>query len=191
MRESVQKLVVWLLPVILLSACIDRFAVQPESGLEARLPPDAEITHAGTMLASGRVVGVSDGDTLTVLASNQRQYKIRLQGIDSPEKKQAFGQKCKESLMMLSANLPAQVEAYKLDRYGRIIGKVTVEGRDVALEQLNKGCAWHYKAYANEQSVADREAYAAAEKQARQHRRGLWRAKRPQAPWDYRRQYRH
>lgn len=191
MTVFVKTLAVWLLTVVLLSACLDRFDVQPQGGLEASLPPDAEITRKGTMLASGRVVGISDGDTLTVLAANKRQYKVRLQGIDSPEKKQAFGQKCKESLMMLSANLPAQVEAYKLDRYGRIIGKVTVEGRDVALEQLNKGCAWHYKAYANEQPAVDREAYAAAEKQARQQRRGLWRGKRPQAPWDYRRQQRN
>ncbi|UOG91030.1 MAG: thermonuclease family protein [Candidatus Thiothrix sulfatifontis] len=177
-----------ILTTLLLTGCLDRFDAQPDDKLQAQLPPGARITNDGTMLAQGRVVGVSDGDTLTVLASNKRTYKIRLQGIDAPETKQAHGQKCKEMLMTRAVNLTAEVEAYKLDRYGRVIGKVTVEGKDVALEQINAGCGWHYTAYAKEQSADDQAAYAAAEKQARKAKRGLWRDKQPQAPWDFRKQ---
>lgn len=92
--------------------------------------------------------------------------------------------------MMATANLPVEVEAYKLDRYGRIVAKIMAGGKDVALEQINNGCGWHYTAYAKEQSAADQQAYAAAEKQAKKSRKGLWRDKQPTAPWDFRRQQR-
>lgn len=176
-----------LLP-LLLAACIEPGDVKPESKLQTQLPPNASMSAAGTLLAQGRVVGVSDGDTLTVLATNKRSYKIRLQGIDAPEKTQPYGQKCKEDLMTRAINLTAEVEAFKLDKYGRIVAKVTVEGKDVALEQIKAGCGWHYAAYAKEQPKADQTAYAAAEQAARKARRGLWKDKKPLAPWDFRKQ---
>ncbi len=181
-----QKYLTLALTTLLLSGCLDIADVKSDSKLAAKLPPGASITDNGTMLAQGRVVGVSDGDTLTVLASNKQSYKIRLQGIDSPEKKQPFGQKCKETLMAQAINLTAEVEAYKLDKYGRIIAKVSVEGKDVALTQIQIGCGWHYSAYAKEQNPADQKAYAAAEQQARKAKRGLWKDKQAQAPWDFR-----
>lgn len=174
------------LTTLCLTACIDTVKTQPESKLQAQLPTDAKMTDAGTLLANGRVVGVSDGDTLTVLGSNKQRYKIRLQGIDAPEKRQPYGQQCKEMLMMQTANLPVEVEAYKLDRYGRIVAKITAAGKDVALEQIRNGCGWHYKAYAKEQNEQDRKAYAAAEQQARKAHKGLWKDKKPVAPWDFR-----
>ncbi len=183
-----KQLIIIAFTPLLLAACIDKFTTQPESKLQAQLPDDAKITRDGTLLAAGRVVGISDGDTLTVQASNQQRYKIRLQGIDAPEKGQAYGQKCKESLMMATANLPVTVEAYKLDRYGRIIAKIMAEDKDVALEQIRTGCGWHYVAYAKEQNDKDRKAYAAAEKQARKAHKGLWKDKKPVAPWDFRHQ---
>jgi endonuclease YncB( thermonuclease family) len=174
------------LTALLLAGCLDTADVKSDSKLAAKLPPDASISADGTMLAQGRVVGVTDGDTLTVLASNKQTYKIRLQGIDAPEKKQPFGQKCKEALMTQAINLTAEVEAYKLDKYGRVIAKVSVEGKDVALTQIQTGCGWHYAAYAKEQSPDDQKAYAAAEQQARKAKRGLWKDKQAQAPWDFR-----
>lgn len=183
-----KRIILAVIAPLLLLACIDKFATQPENKLQAQLPDDAEITRDGTLLAEGRVVGISDGDTLTVLGSNQQRYKIRLQGIDAPEKEQAYGQKCKESLMMATANLPVTVEAYKLDRYGRIIAKITAQHKDVALEQIRAGCGWHYVAYAKEQNDKDRKAYALAEKQARKAHKGLWKDKKPMAPWDFRHQ---
>lgn len=192
MRDMIHARMKRLLPLtllpLLLVACIEPGDVKTESKLQAQLPPNARMTDAGTLLAQGRVVGVSDGDTLTVLATNKRSYKIRLQGIDAPEKTQPYGQKCKEDLMTRAINLTAEVEAYKLDKYGRIVGKVTVEGKDVALEQIKAGCGWHYTAYAREQGESDQQAYAAAEKAARKAKRGLWKEKKPLAPWEFRKQ---
>jgi endonuclease YncB( thermonuclease family) len=172
----------------LLTGCLTSSAAK-QKDIQKRLP-NARITADKTIIASGRVVGVADGDTLTVLAEDHTRYRIRLQGIDAPEKAQDFGQKCKESLMEKAINLHASVEVYKQDRYGRLVAKVTIESNDVALEQLRTGCAWYYTAYAKEQSPADQQTYAAAEKLARKTHTGLWKSKQPQAPWDYRHQKR-
>lgn len=141
-------------------------------------------THAETL--TGRVVGIADGDTLTLLDASKTQHKIRLAGIDSPEKGQAFGQVCKKSLSDLAYDRVATVESSKLDRYGRVIGKVFVDGRDVSLEQLRRGCGWHYKKYQNEQSLNDRLTYNGAEESARASRAGLWADQVPAPPWDWR-----
>lgn len=182
--NKVKPFLVLCLPISLLAGCLGTLDIKPSS--YQKLPKGAEITAAGTLLAEARIIQVSDGDTLTVLGPDKKTYKIRLQGIDAPEKKQPYGQKCKESLMMLTANLPATVEAYKKDRYGRVVAKVSINGKDVALEQIRNGCGWHYAAYAKEQSRTDQAAYAAAEQQARRAKAGLWHDKKPQAPWDYR-----
>ena len=136
---------------------------------------------------TGRVVGIADGDTLTVLDATNTQHKIRLAGIDSPEKKQPFGQHCKQSLSDLAYGRTVSVETNKRDRYGRLIGKVLVDGEDVNLEQVRRGCGWHYKQYQNEQPLDDRLAYNAAEESARAARVGLWAVHGPVAPWDWRR----
>lgn len=135
---------------------------------------------------SGRVVGVADGDTLTVLDSSKKQHKIRLDGIDAPEKAQPFGQRSKQSLSDLAYNRNVQVETHKRDRYGRVVGKVLLDGTDLNLLQVNRGLAWHYKAYAREQTPEDRAGYAAAEEIARRERRGLWRDAEPTPPWEWR-----
>lgn len=135
---------------------------------------------------SGRVVGIADGDTLTLLDATNTQHKIRLAGIDSPEKSQPFGQHCKKSLSDLAYDRVATVETTKLDRYGRAIGKVLVNGRDVNLEQIQRGCGWHYKKYQNEQSLDDRLSYNSAEESARANRVGLWADQEPMPPWEWR-----
>jgi endonuclease YncB( thermonuclease family) len=135
---------------------------------------------------TGRVVGVSDGDTLTVLDDHRKQHKVRLSGIDSPEKKQPFGQVCKQSLSDLTYDRVVRVEWDKLDRWGRVIGRVVVDGQDVNLVQIRRGCGWHYKKYQNEQPLEDRLAYNAAEATARTSRVGLWASNEPMPPWDWR-----
>jgi endonuclease YncB( thermonuclease family) len=135
---------------------------------------------------SGRVVGVADGDTLTVLDASKQQHKIRLDGIDAPEKAQPFGDRSKQSLSDLAFNRDVQVQTHKRDRYGRVVGKVLHDGADLNLIQINRGMAWHYKAYAGEQTPEDRMRYAAAEEIARREKRGLWRDKEPTPPWDWR-----
>lgn len=137
-------------------------------------------------LVQGRVTAVSDGDTVTVEDTDRVRHKIRLAGIDAPEARQPYGQVARRSLSDMVEGQWVQVRYDKSDRYGRLVGKIELDGRDVNLEQLRRGLAWHYKKYQNEQSPADRQAYATAEQQAQVAQRGLWREARPQAPWDYR-----
>lgn len=134
----------------------------------------------------GKVVGVSDGDTITVLDGQQTQHKVRLMGIDCPEKAQPFGQNAKQSLSNLVFGRSVNVEWQKLDRYERIVGKVLVGGQDANLEQLRKGLAWHYKKYEREQEPLDRATYSQAEIEARMGNRGLWSDSTPIPPWDWR-----
>jgi endonuclease YncB( thermonuclease family) len=134
----------------------------------------------------GRVVGIADGDTVTVLDSSNTQFKIRLMGIDAPEKKQDFGNKSKESLSSLIVNRQVSVDYSKKDRYGRTVGKILVDGIDANLEQVKAGMAWHYKKYQKEQLVEDRILYAQAEDYARKNKLGLWIDKEPVPPWEYR-----
>jgi endonuclease YncB( thermonuclease family) len=135
---------------------------------------------------TGRVVGVADGDTITVLDADKVQHKIRLAGIDAPEKKQAFGNRSKESLSDMVFDKTVNVETEKRDRYGRQIGKVLVNGQDVNLVQVERGMAWFYRQYQREQSPNDRKLYEAAEDAARAGKRGLWRDADPMPPWDFR-----
>jgi endonuclease YncB( thermonuclease family) len=135
---------------------------------------------------TGEVVAVADGDTITVLDDAHRQHRVRLAGIDAPEKRQPFGTRARESLGKRVFRHVVQVNFKKLDRYGRIVGKVTLDGADVCLEQVTAGLAWHYVAYQREQSPEDRRAYARAEAEAREARRGLWADSHPEAPWDFR-----
>lgn len=140
--------------------------------------------HAETI--TGRVVGVADGDTITVLDADKVQHKIRLSGIDAPEKKQAFGNRSKESLSALAFDKTVNVETEKRDRYGRQIGKVLVDGRDVNLVQVERGMAWFYRQYQRDQAPNDRRLYEAAEDAARADKRGLWRDDGPVPPWEFR-----
>lgn len=130
----------------------------------------------------GRVVGVSDGDTVTILDAYNKQHKIRLSGIDAPEKDQAFGKKSKESLSEMVFGKSVDVEWDKQDRYGRTVGKIMLGGLDICLEQVKRGMAWHYKQYQNEQSPEDRDAYAKSESQAQDRKMGLWRDPAPIEP---------
>ena len=142
------------------------------------------IAHADVLL--GHVVGVSDGDTITVLDYTKQRHVIRLMGIDAPEKAQSFGQKSKQSLSDLVFNKEVSVTWFKRDRYGRTVGQVYVDEADVCLEQIMRGLAWHYKLYEREQSVEDRTRYADAEEKARIAKNGLWIEANPLNPSDFR-----
>lgn len=133
-----------------------------------------------------RVVGVSDGDTITVLDKNKRQTRVRLAGIDAPETGQDFGNRAKQMLSSLIFGKNVQLIGDKTDRYGRRVAKVMIDGTDANLEMIKAGLAWHYKQYAKEQSIADREMYKTAEARARAGQLRLWSMPLPLAPWDYR-----
>ena len=105
-------------------------------------------------------------------------------GIDAPERKQAFGNVSRESLADMVARQQVAAEFDKRDRYGRMLGKVLVDGRDVNLVQIERGMAWFYRQYQREQSRKDQLLYGAAEDAAKAGQRGLWRDADPVAPWD-------
>ena len=144
----------------------------------------ALVCHGGTI--EGRVVAIADGDTLTVLDADRIQHRIRLAGIDAPEKRQPFGTRAKEGLSDLVYSKTVTVQTGKKDRYDREIGKVLVDGMDANLLQVQRGFAWHFKTYEREQSPYDRQLYDLAQSEAKAARRGLWRDAEPVAPWEWR-----
>jgi len=134
---------------------------------------------------TGEVVAVADGDTITVLSEGV-QHKIRLSGIDAPEKSQAFGNQSKQSLSDMVFRKTVAVEYNKRDKYNRIVGKVLMDRNDINIEQIKRGLAWHYKQYEKEQELADRSIYANEEYIARRDSRGLWAESKPIPPWEFR-----
>ena len=128
----------------------------------------------------GKVVSIADGDTITVLDSAKVQHKIRLQGIDAPEKKQAFGTKSKELMSEKVGGEEVVVQWKEKDRYGRILGEVMVGKRHINLEMVQDGMAWHYTTYSKSKELAK------AEDEARKAKKGLWADKEPVPPWEYR-----
>jgi endonuclease YncB( thermonuclease family) len=134
----------------------------------------------------GRVVAITDGDTVKVLDERRTQHVIRLAGIDAPEQRMPFGQRSKQNLSDLVYGKYVVVEGKKNDRYGRLVGKVLVSGHDANLAQIQAGMAWHYKEYQSEQSVRDRQIYSDAEEDAKSNRLGLWDDVDPVAPWAWR-----
>ena len=145
----------------------------------------AASAHAETI--PGRVVGVVDGDTVVLLDSALKQYRVRLQGIDAPESKQPFGQRSKQNLSSLVYGRQVVAECSKQDKYKRSVCKIVVDGKDANLAQVEAGMAWWYRTYAKEQTAADRVAYESAEIAAKEAKRGLWTDPAPVAPWDWRR----
>ena len=142
---------------------------------------------AGLMLAlnahadfTGKVVAVADGDTMTVLKDLQ-QVKVRLTEIDAPEKKQAFGNRSKESLSDLCFGKTATLVEKGKDRYGRTLARVTCNGVDANAEQVKRGMAWVYDRY-----VTDKSLYAVQDA-ARASHLGLWHDEHPVPPWEWRR----
>lgn len=129
---------------------------------------------------AGRCVGVSDGDTVTLLI-NGRGERIRLYGIDCPEKTQPFGQRAKQYASSLMFGKVVTLERADVDRYGRTIGRLYVDGKYVNAEMIRAGFAWHYKQYSSDRDLA------ALELDARRARRGLWADQQPVPPWEFRR----
>lgn len=142
-------------------------------------------THAETL--TGIVTGVADGDTLYLADRDNRQYKVRLLGIDAPEHGQAWGNASRQSLRRLVSRQPVQVEWHHRDQYGRLLGKIVLAGNhDASLLQLEAGMAWWNRKYAYEQTNADAIRYREAEYVARKKRLGLWSQKSPMPPWRWR-----
>jgi endonuclease YncB( thermonuclease family) len=129
---------------------------------------------------TGKVISIADGDTLTVLTANKQQIKVRLSGIDTPEKAQAYGTKAKQALSTKVYGKVVEVKDHGKDRYGRTIGDIYLGKRWINLEMVQEGWAWHYKAYSKDERIAQ------AEQKARTARKGLWAEANPTPPWDFR-----
>ena len=177
---------------ILLTVFISLFSIPAYAQTtvsDVEIPEDLHLIIKGVFperRITGKVVGVHDGDTATVLDASKTQYKFRFNGIDAPELKQDFGNKSKQNLSDLIFGKEVTVIYNKVDKYGRFVGKIMVNGIDANLEQIKAGLAWHYKKYADEQSEADRKAYSDAEAEAKNARKGFWVLPNPTPPWDHR-----
>lgn len=134
----------------------------------------------------GRVVGITDGDTIKVLDSSKTEIKVRLAGIDSPEKDQAFGQRAKQNLSDLVFGEEVRIDCRKKKSYERQVCVVYLADNDINLEQVRAGMAWWSRKYAHEQSVQQRVDYEAAERNAIEEKRGLWADPSPVPPWEWR-----
>jgi endonuclease YncB( thermonuclease family) len=138
------------------------------------------IVNAKELELQGRVVAVHDGDTITILNNSYQQTKVRLAQIDAPEMKQDFGKASKQHLSDLVFGQYVTVDSTEFDRYGRVVGKIKLNGLDINLEQIKSGMAWVYRQYDKDPT------YYAAEEIAHNKRLGLWAQPNPQEPWTFR-----
>jgi endonuclease YncB( thermonuclease family) len=134
---------------------------------------------------SGRVVRVADGDTVSILDHNNKQHKVRLYGIDTPERDQPFGKAAKNALVQLIDGKPVDVVVITKDTYGRTVGTLYREGININVAMVASGYAWWYQHFAPHEH-----ALRTAEQEAREQRLGLWAEAHPVAPWDWRRKQR-
>lgn len=132
---------------------------------------------------TGKVVKVSDGDTVTVLDDNHQQHKVRLYGIDTPEKKQAFGRVAGRATASMIAGQVVDVQEIDRDRYGRTVGIIRHNGRVINRELVKAGYAWVYRQYCK---ISECKAWLEDEAQAREQRLGLWQDREPVPPWEWR-----
>lgn len=128
---------------------------------------------------TARVVGVTDGDTITVLLYG-RQQQVRLSDIDAPESGQPFGSNSKQSLSDMVYGKEVELTVTDTDRYGRLIARVKQGGTDANLEQVNRGLAWAYRKYTRDERVL------MAESAARVRSSGLWAHDDQTPPWEWR-----
>lgn len=135
---------------------------------------------------TGRVISVADGDTIRVITEDDRNIRIRIQGIDAPEHDQEFGLEAQALLSRLVKGKDVVVNSEDIDRYGRSLAQVAYFDTDIGLYMLEHGLAWTYRNYLSSLPSDWRRAYLEAERQAREARRGLWQSDNPMPPWSYR-----
>jgi micrococcal nuclease len=153
-----------LLPLLLLLLASPAFAAPPATETKLTL----------------KVVSVHDGDTFTGVNDGNQQVKVRLDAVDAPELGQPYGQASRKALSDKIFGKVVTVITKKHDRYGRTIGHVLIDKRDINLELLEEGAVWHYKEYDHNKRLGE------AEVSARAAGKGLWHDPDPIAPWDWR-----
>jgi endonuclease YncB( thermonuclease family) len=138
------------------------------------------LTVATERTFSATVIGISDGDTITVLR-DQIPVTIRLEGIDCPENGQAYGRRAKQFTSDALFSRTVTVLPKERDRYGRLVARVLIGDMDISLALVRAGYAWHFRQYSTDENLAT------AEREARSARRGLWQDSNAVAPWEFRR----
>ena len=139
-------------------------------------------SYANSLELVGKVIKISDGDTITLLTDDKVSHKVRLNDIDAPEKKQPFGSKSRDNLASYIAGETVTVKYKSKDKYGRVLGTIYFDNLDINLQQIKNGYAWVYKQYSKNQT------YYKEEQKARELKKGLWHDKNPIAPWEFRKQ---
>ncbi len=133
---------------------------------------------------TGKVVGVSDGDTITVLTPDKTQIRVRLYGIDAPESHQDFGTRSKQFASNMVFGKTVTLQIHDTDRYGRTVAEVIIDGRSLNEELVKSGMAWVYPQYCRVSKCIQWNRYEAA---ARAEKVGLWSHPNPVPPWEFRR----
>lgn len=166
-----------------LAVAFAAFVLQAQATVVAqRASPERAGGAAVASALSGRVVGIADGDTLTLLTGERQQVRVRLAGIDTPERAQPYGTRARQELSDLAFGKQARVEVEDTDRYGRAVGRVHAEGRDVNAEMVRRGAAWVYRRFNHDPTLPR------LEEEARAVSRGLWALPEAQRvpPWEWR-----
>ena len=139
--------------------------------------------HSSTSTFTGKVIDVADGDTITILTQSDGKIKIRLAGIDCPESTQAHGEKAKQYLSSLVNGKRVRIEPETVDKYGRTVGMVLVNGANINEQIVSNGHGWVFRKYCTADYCKD---WLKLEEKARKARVGLWKDANPQPPWDWR-----
>jgi micrococcal nuclease len=126
------------------------------------------------------VIGIKDGDTIEILTPDKKKITIRLNGIDAPEKKQAYGQRSKENLSKIIFRKQVKIKSFGNDKYRRVIADIFIDSTNVNYLQVSEGFAWHYKKYSKDEKLAQ------LENQAQEQKLGLWKDDNPIPPWEFR-----
>lgn len=139
--------------------------------------------HSSTSTFTGKVIDVADGDTITILTQSDGKIKIRLAGIDCPESTQTHGEKAKQYLSSLVDGKRVSIQPETVDRYGRTVGMVLVNGANINEQIVSNGHGWVFRKYC----AADYcKAWLKLEDKARKERAGLWKDSNPEPPWEWR-----
>ncbi|HNQ15492.1 MAG TPA: thermonuclease family protein [Pyrinomonadaceae bacterium] len=201
MKKLIGKIMVFLtnvlallfLPAVLLLSACPRLNSETNANDRILIPEDGTTTRTPEARPRGfpeRVEGVvehvSDGDTFILRDDNGTRYTVRIQGVDAPEKGQAFGDRSKSILTTLIRRRRVRVTPTKTDQFRRLVGGVEIDGRDICLELLERGAVWHFSRFDRELPAGLGEKYEIAEATARSKRIGLWSDPDPTPPWDFR-----
>ncbi len=163
---KIKRMVYLLLTLFPAGSCVEQTGVAPQEGSSM----------------TGRVISVIDGDTYDLLADgNRTTYRVRMQGIDAPEREMPFYRASRSYLSQLCFGKLVTLQVTGIDRGGRILGYTYLDdGRELCQEMVRAGYAWHFKRYSSDKTLSG------LEKEARLARRGLWADPDPQPPWEYR-----